>query len=65
MKLGAFQSFHGDVFLTPPAPLHIVLCLIRPRCPASIQYYDEKMAHHTFHGNLIGFYLFNSIFDVI
>ena len=21
MKLGAFQSFHGDVFLTPPPPL--------------------------------------------
>ena len=20
MKLGAFQSFHGDVFLTPPPP---------------------------------------------
>ena len=23
MKLGAFQSFHGDVFLTPPPPRYL------------------------------------------
>ena len=25
MKLGAFQSFHGDVFLTPPPPVPPVI----------------------------------------
>ena len=58
-------TFCSQVCLLTPLVLHIVLCRIRPRCPASIQYYEEKMAHHTVHGNLIGFCLFNSIFDVI
>ena len=48
-----------------PSCLTHCFCRVRPRCPASIQYYDEKMAHHTFHGNLIGFCLFNSLSDSI